>query len=349
MSYAIYPAHVTESATDIWQPDLLGPGYRALTLELGDDPDGESPIAATLVRREPQSDDPEPTASVLYVHGLSDYFFQTDLADAFAARGYRFYALDLRKCGRSRRPGQTGHHITDLRRYDLELEWAISRIAVDLPDAPVVAAAHSTGGLIAAWWAQRRRQKPVRTPLTGLVLNSPFLDLHGSALLRTVGTGALRGIAAAVPGRMVPLPTSSAYGDSIHVSRNGEWDYNLDFKPLGGFGVTFGFINAVRRAQADLHRGWDTGTCSLVLRSDTSALGGDYRPEVDRADCVLDVHQIAQWAGCLGGRLTSVPVPGARHDVFLSQPDARAAAYAELDEWLRVNESRLKPDPVIAP
>jgi len=340
---------VTETAADIWHADLLGSGYRALTLELGDDPDGESPIAATLVRREPRPDDPEATAGVLYVHGLSDYFFQTDLADAFAKHGYRFYALDLRKCGRSRRPGQTGHHITDLRRYDLELEWAMSRIALDLPGAPVVAAAHSTGGLIIGWWADRRRQNAVTTPVTGLVLNSPFLDLHGSTLLRTIGTEALRGLAAALPARPVPLPVSSAYGDSIHISRHGEWDYNLDFKPLGGFGVTFAFINAVRRAQASLHRGWDTGTTSLVLRSDASALGGDYRPEIDRADNVLDVHQIAQWAGCLGGRLTSIPIPGARHDVFLSQLDARETAYAELDEWLRANESRLRPAPAVAP
>ena len=42
---------------------------------------------------------------MLYVHGFSDYFFQTALADFFAARGLAFYALDLRKSGRARRPG----------------------------------------------------------------------------------------------------------------------------------------------------------------------------------------------------------------------------------------------------
>ncbi len=31
---------------------------------------------------------------------LSDYFFQTEMADQFNQHGYDFYALDLRKYGR---------------------------------------------------------------------------------------------------------------------------------------------------------------------------------------------------------------------------------------------------------
>ena len=38
-----------------------------------------------------------------------------------AERGYAFYALDLRKCGRSRRPGQTAHYVGDLALYGSEL------------------------------------------------------------------------------------------------------------------------------------------------------------------------------------------------------------------------------------
>jgi hypothetical protein len=36
------------------------------------------------------------------VHGYSDHFFQTELAEFFAARGFHFYALDLRKSGPGR-------------------------------------------------------------------------------------------------------------------------------------------------------------------------------------------------------------------------------------------------------
>ena len=47
-----------------------------------------------------------PRGAVLYVHGFADYFFQRHMAERFAAEGYAFYALDLRKHGRSLRPHQ---------------------------------------------------------------------------------------------------------------------------------------------------------------------------------------------------------------------------------------------------
>jgi alpha-beta hydrolase superfamily lysophospholipase len=49
---------------------------------------------------------------------------------------------------------------------------------------------------------------------------------------------------------------------------------------------------------------------------------------------VLDVHQIARWAGCIGNRSTVVPVADAKHDVFLSLAEPRQAAYRELGRWL---------------
>ena len=60
-----------------WQPDILGDGYTQTVLELGTDPDGEGQIAAVLVRRDPR-DGEVAEGAVLYVHGFSDYFFQTD-------------------------------------------------------------------------------------------------------------------------------------------------------------------------------------------------------------------------------------------------------------------------------
>ena len=101
-----FPVYSAGIVADIqWQPDILGEGYTQTVLELGTDPDGEGQIAAVLVRREPQ--DGEVTeGAVLYVHGFSDYFFQTALADFFASHGLAFYALDLViAAGRGVRPG----------------------------------------------------------------------------------------------------------------------------------------------------------------------------------------------------------------------------------------------------
>src|SRR5580658_5211426 len=141
-----------------WEPDNLGPGYSQHELELGVDPDGEGTIAAVLVRRDPAADEVA-RGAVLYVHGFSDYFFQTELADAFAAQGLAFYALDLRKCGRARRPGQTAHYVSDLALYDDELERALAIVASAHPGLPVIIAAHSTGGLITPLWLDRRRAR----------------------------------------------------------------------------------------------------------------------------------------------------------------------------------------------
>src|SRR5690606_5747953 len=161
-----------------WQPDILGDGYRQRILELGADPDGEGQIAAVLVRRDVRQGE-SVRGAVLYVHGFSDYFFQTPLADFLAARGQAFYALDLRKSGRARRDGQTAHYASDLKLYDVELERALAVVAEAHPGLPVVLLAHSTGGLIVPLWLDRRRAAGTVAPVAGLVLNSPWFDLQG--------------------------------------------------------------------------------------------------------------------------------------------------------------------------
>ena len=315
-----------------WQPDVLGEGYHRHELELGADPDGEGAIAAVLVRREPRPEEAV-RGAVLYVHGFSDYFFQTELADAFARHGLAFYGLDLRKCGRGLRPGQTAHYVSDLARYDEELERSLAIVAAAHPGLPVTVAAHSTGGLVTPLWLDRRRAAGRVAPITGLVLNSPWFDLQGKPVQRGAVTQALRLLAKARPYQALKLPPS-VYGDTLHISRSGEWEFDLDLKPLAGFPVTLGWLNAVRRGHARLHRGLDIGVPSLVLRSDRTHYSSRYSELSDRSDTVLDVSQIARWAGCLGGETTVVPIPGARHDVFLSLAEPRAQAYAALDAWL---------------
>ena len=126
---------------------------------------------------------------------------------------------------------------------------------------------------------------------------------------------------------MIRKPTEGGYGTSLHRDYGGEFDYNLDWKPLGGFPVTFGWINAIRRGQARLHRGLDVGVPNLILRSDHTVRESAGATALQCGDAVLDVAQIARWAGCVGNRCTVVPVADAKHDVFLSLPEPRAAAY----------------------
>jgi alpha-beta hydrolase superfamily lysophospholipase len=313
------------------------PGYWQQTFSLGPDPDGEGDLFATLVRR----GEPGPSAIrvVLVVHGFTDYFFNTDLADHFAGRGFAFYALDLHKCGRSWREGQTPHFTTDLARYDTELERALDLMAQG-SGADVLIFGHSTGGLILSLWLDRLRRRGdiTRRHITGLVLNSPWLDLQGRAIVRIAPTWAAIGAISRIrKTRVLRPPTEGGYGATLHKEYGGDFDYDLKWKPIGGFPVTFGWLHAVRRAQTKLHRGLDVGVPNLILRSDRSVnevTTPDKIDEIQRGDAVLDVKQIARWAGCIGNRSTIVPIVDAKHDVFLSVPEARQAAYRELDRWL---------------
>ncbi|KAA1380699.1 alpha/beta hydrolase [Aeromicrobium fastidiosum] len=318
-----------------WVPDELGDGYEQHTIPLGDDPDGEGVVEATLVRRAAPED---VRAAVIYVHGFSDYFFQKEMADFFAERGFAFYALDLRKCGRSRRDGQTGHYVSDLALYDAELDAALEIVREETAGVPVLLSAHSTGGLIVPLWLDRLNRRPGGTRgagVSGVVLNSPWFDLQGKPWMRTVGTQVIGLVAKVRPTAMMKLPATDAYGTSLHVSGHGEWEFNTVFKPLNGFPVAYGWLTAVRRGHARLHRGLDIGVPSLVLRSTKSRFARAWSPEVDEADAVLDVKQIARWAGCLGDAVTVVPVDKARHDVFISKAEPREAAYAAVDAWMR--------------
>jgi alpha-beta hydrolase superfamily lysophospholipase len=325
-----YPAGMAD-----WQPDILGEGYEQQVFDLGEDPDGEGHAVATLVRRIGPED---PERAVVYVHGFTDYFFHTELADFFAERGFAFFALDLRRCGRSRRPGQTPHYVSDLEQYDdAELSHALAAVRHETGDAPVLLAGHSTGGLVLSLWLDRLNagQGGARgAGISGLVLNSPFLDLQGKPWMRSWGTQLFRVMAKIRPFGVIKLPPGNGYGSSLHVSEHGEWVYDLEWKPIGGFPITYGWINAIRRGHARLHKGLDVGVPSLVLRSAHSRSAPVWTPEVDELDGVLDTRQIARWAGCLGDEVTAVPIVGARHDVFLSKDGARDEAYRVLDRWL---------------
>ncbi len=315
-----------------WSDDVLI-GFRQATADLGSDPDGEGEIFTTLVRREA----PAAGTAVLVVHGYTDYFFNTGLADHFAARGTRCYGLDLRRCGRSWREGQTPHFTTDLARYDRELELAVGMILAENPGVRLLLYGHSTGGLVIPLWLDRvrRRGDTARLGVAGAILNSPFLDLNGPPVLRTRITSTAIGAASKVSRTRVVRPAGrGGYGLTLHRDYHGEFDYNLKWKPIGGFPITVGWINAIRRAQATLHRGLDIGVPNLVLRSDHSVSEEAGTGVIQRGDAVLDVAHIAQWAGCIGNRQSIVPVTDAKHDVFLSLPGPRTVAYRELDRWL---------------
>lgn len=313
----------TDDAGDDRIVDVLGEPYLAETLELPADDEGE--VVATLVSRRAEA--PSGRA-VLHVHGFADYFFQTVAADYWVDRGYDFYALDLRKHGRSLRTHQTPNFVTDLGDYYPELDEAFRRVTERDGHTEVVVSAHSTGGLIAPLWAHDRGHR-----LAGMVLNAPWLDLQGSLLLRTAGTKAIDQIGLRRPYLSIPREVSGLYTRSLHRDHNGEWDFDLAWKPLQSWPVYAGWLRAVRRGHARVHRGLDVQAPVLVITSAASGHAKEYDETVAGHDMVLDVEQIRKWAHKLAGSVTLARVPGALHDVTLSREPVRTQVFEEITRW----------------
>ena len=303
--------------------DVLGRPYYAETIELPDDDEGA--VVATLVKRRPRA----PTRkAVLQVHGYADYFFQLPAADYWTSRGYHFYALDLRKYGRSLLPHQTPNFTTDLTDYYAEVDEAYRRITVRDGHDQVIVAAHSTGGLVMPLWAHDRR-----VPLAGMVLNSPWLDLHGSVLLRTAGTKAIDQLGSRRPYMTIPRDVSGFYARSLHRDHDGEWDFDLAWKPLQSWPVYAGWLRAVRQGHARAHRGLRVDAPVLVLTSGRSGQPKKYDETCSSTDIVLDVEQIRKWAHKLGDHVTLARVEGALHDVMLSREPVRERVFEHIDRW----------------
>jgi alpha-beta hydrolase superfamily lysophospholipase len=325
---------VSNTGETSWEPDLLGTPYLAETLTLPDDHEGE--VVATLVHRPAfttkagaKSRTRRTPKAVLHVHGFADYFFQTGYAEWWTERGYDFYALDLRKYGRSLRSHHTPTYVGDLKEHFDEIEEAWHRIVARDGHDHVVLSAHSTGGLIVGLWANAFQPEQ----LAGMVLNSPWTDLAGGALLRAASTPLLNQVGVRQPMREIKRQVSGLYGRSLHRDHDGEWDFDVLWKPFQSFTIYAGWLRAIRNGHAELHRGLDVRCPILVLSSGRSSSPAEMGDDVHGTDIVLDVTQIRQWATAFGPHVTYVAVEGARHDVVLSLPGPRERVFQEIEIW----------------
>ena len=305
--------------------DVLGPPYERHTIELGNDDEG--PVVATLVRRRA---DPPSRRAVLYVHGFVDYFFQTHLADFFAELGWDFYALDLRKYGRSLLAHQTPNFARSLTDYYPELDEAARIIRNVDGHEQLLVAGHSTGGLITSLWAHSRQGQGL---IDGLFLNSPFFDFNLPWLMRRPLMATVIAVNGGSPYRKIPTASLGLYGESLHTDHRGEWTYDLAWKPIAGFPVTAGWLNAIRRGQRRLRAGLSIDAPILVACSTRTFRGRAWSEDVRTSDVVLDVEHIARWAPRLGPRVTIARFDGGIHDLTLSGKEVRTVVFRELGRW----------------
>ncbi|SHN27189.1 alpha/beta hydrolase [Cryptosporangium aurantiacum] len=314
----------TEAHT--WTTDVLGAPYEQYTIPLGSDDQGE--VVATLVRR--RADRPTGRA-VLHVHGFVDYFFQTHLADRLVESGFDFYAIDLRKYGRSLRPHQTPYFCRSLTEYFADLDAAVRIIREQDSHETVLVHAHSTGGLVTPLWVHRHRTERL---VDGLALNSPFFDMNQPRLVR----GAIDFFGAPMgtfrPYQVLPAPSSNFYGRSLHRDHAGEWDYDLAWKPMSGVQIHAGWLRAIRNGHRRIEAGLAIEVPILVACSTATFRSSRWDESVLRTDAVLDVEHIASRAHRLGRQVTLVRIENGVHDLALSAPPVRERYLEELLRWV---------------
>lgn len=300
---------------------VFGEGYTAQRIDLGGDAEG--PVMATLIHRMPAASDAVP---VLVGHGWSDYVLDRELLEHLGRRGLDVYGLDLRKHGRSLLPGQTPTEIDHLNRYDQEIGAALRIIG---RDRPPIMLAHSTGGLTATLWAQRHPGT-----IRALALNSPWLEMHLGAAVRRLLSRPVSRLAGRLSTRPLLPQGAEHYARSLHRDYGGLYEYDLALKPAGGHPFPADTFAAVLDGQSRLDASGPLAIPVLVMHSARSVFGVGFTEAMRRADSVLDVRAIAEAAAQLGPDVRIEAIEGARHDVFLSDADARHRAIAVLDSWL---------------
>lgn len=308
-----------------WVEDGMA-GFERLTLGLDTDEQGQNLV--TVVR--PQATGPRDRTrrAILSVHGWSDYFYNAPLARAFEEAGYAFHAVDLRHYGRSLREGQTPGWTDDLARYDADLEAALATIAEDHPLPPVLMG-HSTGGLIASLWAHRN---PGR--ISALVLNSPWLEMQGSAGVRLLAQTIVDPVSALKPYAMLTLPRIDYYWRTLSDQAEGEWDLHPLWRPTHAFEVPAAWLSAVLKGHRTVARRLQVSAPILVLVSARGHRGTSYDEAMLASDIVLDPDAMARRSLRLGDRVTVHRLPDALHDVFASPASVREAAGAATLTWL---------------
>ena len=305
-------------------------GYVFHKLELKPDYEGE--VVATLIERKAEK---QAKKALLYLHGFNDYFFQDHFAEWANGKGLNFYALELRRYGRSILPHQKPNDFRDIREYFEEIDQAVDFIRNKEKNEKLVLVGHSTGGLIAALYAHDHRHD---NRVDALILNSPFFEFNVPAFLKKTFIPLMVSLAGKFPGLPSPVGLDKGYGYSLHKSHNGEWDYDINLKPDAGFKIHASWIKGIYTAQKELQKGLDITCPVLVMYSAKSVKPGNYKPEMQEADAVLSVEDIERFSHGIGKNVERASFEGGLHDLLLSKKPVREKVLRKMEAFLKEKE-----------
>ena len=316
---------MTQQSAPQYQADILGEGYEQATLNFPDDYEGK--VTATLIRKKASQ---STNKAVLYIHGFIDYFFQTEMAEQFNQHGFDFYALDLRKYGRSILPHQKYYNIREIAEYDAEITQALEIIGAEHHEN-VLLCGHSTGGLTTTLYVAHHPNHPL---IKALWVNSPFYDFNMNPIKRAVGVPSLSRLAQKFPNLQFPSELNKWYAASLHKDLKGEWDFNLDWKKSSYPKVRISFIRAIYEAQKEIHQGVRVDIPVLVMHSHQTKNPRKWSKDAQSSDVILDVKDIQKYAKKIQGDVTIREIPNGLHDLVLSEKIVRDSVYQQLFSWL---------------
>lgn len=312
-----------------WHADILQ-GYESRFVDQGKAFDG--PCRSTIIRK---LADKGSRRGVLYVHGFNDYFFQYQMGDRFVDSGYHFYAVDLRRYGRSRLPWQYPFNIRKQNEYFADIDSALAQMRRD-GVTDITLSGHSTGGLTVILYAAERGP---HVGVNRVVTNSPFLEWNFPAFMRNVAIPAVGVLGRLARDAKVNQKQCDGYSYSLLRQFHGEWTYNTDWKMIYSPPVTMSWIRAISEAQDIVMR---KGRCItvplLVMHSSRKVEGCGWTPEFQYGDAVLDPFEIARRARRLGydsSKTEVCVIDSGLHDLILSELPYRDNAYDSIFSFIR--------------
>lgn len=309
----------------IYASDILN-GYEQTSIELKNDYEGKA--IATLIRRL------TPTLSdiaILYIHGFNDYFFQEEMGHQFNNTGYNFYALDLRKYGRSYLPHQKFNDIHNLKAYYEEINQALHIIRSE-NNKKVILMGHSTGGLIVTLYAKDNTSNAM---FDGVILNSPFFEFNMSSTILEKLIPLASTIGKIFPNIQISGVLNPEYGESLHKDYQGEWDYNLEWKPNTPPPISLAWLRAIREGHKELKTTYKINEPILVMHSTATITDKFNYLQMHTMDAVLNVKHISSLAKNIKGEVQITAIEGGMHDLILSQREVREKVYQLMIEWIK--------------
>lgn len=309
--------------------DVLKNGFEQATIMQPDDYEGK--VVTTLIRKRNIEFS---SKAVLYVHGFNDYFFQKEMAEAFIEKGYHFYAVDLRKYGRSILPNQKMNNLKCISEYYEDLDAALSILKKE-KNEKIVLSGHSTGGLIVTLYAAERKGREL---FDLIFCNSPFYDMNMPAYQKKILLPMISFVGRIVPNLPIIGSFSEYYGMSLHKTDFGEWEYDLGWKPHIAPTLNVGWINAIHQGHLKMAKALKIDKSILVLHSKKSIYISKWDDEIFSGDAILNVNDIREKAlNIIAPKRDVIAIDGAIHDMVLSKKSVREFVLKTVFDWLEKN------------